>query len=354
MQHKPRGLPTWKKIGFSILICVSAALLLYLPCELTYRTVHRIPLRLFNRSLPEDPRTLSDSDASAMDFNSVHYYEIFRPSANPILYYEPKPGFSKGAVQINTHGFRDHEYSLKKPTGTTRIVVLGDSIIWGHRLVLSETFAKQLEALLNERLDGHYEVLNFGVSGYSLQQEVEQYISKARQFDPDLAILGLCINDYLYSSIEGDFFAAQNGGLFSKSYLFNDLIVKVNYLLHHQFGVPQRYLEHIVDVRGQLERLQEASPNIPWLVLMFPQLQNVENYQAQREHQILTQPARDLGFQVRDLLGDYRKFSRQPLGVDHIHPNRLGNKIAAEAAYDALVRSGIISPAEQAADLEQD
>ena len=44
----------------------------------------------------------------------------------------------------------------------------------------------------------------------------------------------------------------------------------------------------------------------------------------------------------------------QPLGVDHIHPNRLGNKIAAEAAYDALVRSGIISPAEQAADLEQD
>ena len=354
MKRMPHALPVWKKICFSIVLCIFAIVLLYLPCEITYRIIHGIPIQLFSRSLPEDPRTLSDGDTSAMDFDSVHYYEIFRPSENSILYYEPKPGFSKGAVQINSHGFRDREYPLKKPAGTTRIVVIGDSIIWGHGVVLEDTFAKQLETLLNNRLDGTYEVLNFGVSGYSLQQEVEQYIARASEFDPDFGILGLCINDYLYSSLEGDFFALKDGGLFARSHLINDLMLKINHVLHRQLGIPQRYLEHVVDVRGQLERLQKASPDVPWLVLMFPQLEDVDNYRGYREHQILTQPARDLGFTVRDLLGDYRQFSTQPIGVDHIHPNRLGNKIAAEAAYDALVSSGIISPAEQAADLEQD
>jgi len=354
-KQESKKLPVWKKIGFAVVVNIVAAGLLYLPCEITYRLIYDIPIQISGNRTPEDSRQFDDLDTSPMDFESIHYYEIFRPSDNPVLYYEPKPGFSKGAVTINSHGFRDHEYPLKKPPGTTRIVVLGDSVIWGHGLVLEDTFPKQLEVLLNDRLDGNYEVLNFGVSGYSLQQEVEQYIARASQFDPDFSILGLCVNDHFYSSIEGDFFKNDDdAGLFSKSYFLNTLILTTSQILNRQFGVPQRYLERVVDVTGQMKRLREASSDTPWLVLMFPLLADVDNYQSHQDHQILTQPARDQGFTVRDLLEDYQRVSTRPLGVDHIHPNRFGNGIAAEAAYNSLVSSGMVSAKQQASATVQD
>ena len=42
-------------------------------------------------------------------------------------------------------------------------------------LALEDSFPKQLERLLNERLDRPFEVLNFAVSGYSTMQEVELF-----------------------------------------------------------------------------------------------------------------------------------------------------------------------------------
>ena len=335
-------LPLWKKCVFALVAFLFFAAVLYFPSEVVFRLSQGIPVHVFNDAMTHDKSVLSGDNITAMDFDSVHYYEIFQKSDNPILFYEPKPAFSKGAVHINSHGFRDREFDLAKPADTTRIVVLGDSVIWGHGIVLADTFAKQLEDLLNERLEDNYEVLNFGVSGYSLQQEVEQYIDRASKFEPDIAILGLCINDSLYSSVEGDFFTAQDGSLFSKSYLFGNLLVKIDQLLHRYLKVPQKYLEHVVNVPAQMKRLKDASPGVSWLILMFPRLDNLDNYKGLPEHQILTQPARNLGLSVRDLLADYRKYASQPLSIDPIHPNRLGNKIAAEAAYDALLQNGMI------------
>lgn len=340
-------LSLWKKCFFTIVIFFFFVAVMHLPCEVIYRLSQGIPVYLFNEPLPHDETVRPEGDTRTMDFNSVHYYEIFQKSKNPILFYEPKPGFSKGAVQINADGFRDREFTLLKPEETTRIVVLGDSVIWGHGIVLADTFAKQLEHLLNERLDGNYEVLNFGVSGYSLQQEVEQYIARASQFDPDISILGLCVNDAVYSSVEGDFFKAQDGSLFSKSYLFGDLMVKIDQVLYDYFGVPGKYLQHVVDVPTQMARLKDASSDVSWLVLMFPRLDNLDNYKSLTDHRVLTQPARNLGFSVRDLLADYQNHSAEELSIDPIHPNRLGNTIAAEAAYDALLQNGMIQPREQ-------
>ena len=344
MMKSNSPLSLWKKFFFATIAFFLFATTLYFPCEVTYRLSQGIPVHLLNTAMSqeEDKTTRSGNDTTTMDFDSVHYYEIFQRSENPILFYEPKPGFSKGAVQINSHGFRDREFERLKPAGTTRIVVLGDSVVWGHGIILADTFAKQLENLLNDRLKGKYEVINFGVSGYSLQQEVEQYIERASKYDPDIAILGLCINDSIYSSVEGDFFSQQNGSLFSKSYLLSRLMVKFDRVLHDVFGVPEKYLQHFVDVSGELTRLRDASPDVSWLVLMFPRLDNLNNYQSHADHRILTQPARNLGFSVRDLLADYQNHSDEKLSIDPIHPNRLGNTIAAKAAYDALLQNGMI------------
>ncbi len=338
---RPR-LPWWKKTLFASVAFVAAMLPLYFVAEVCYRRVHDIPVLPHRAKQGNDTRQLSSQDTSAMDFESVYYYEIFRESTNPVLYYEPKPNFQKGAVHINSHGFRDREYTLEKPAGTTRIVVLGDSVIWGHGIVIEDTFAKQLEALLAQHFEGHFEVLNFGVSGYSLQQEIELFFERARRFDPDVVILGTSVNDLQYSSLEGDFFRGQASGIFTKSYVADALATGASYLLTRYLGVPPRYLERVVDVQLHLARAKREAPDVRWMLLMFPLLENFRNYELQWYHDAMIEPARALGFVVRDLRYDFQRFPESSLGIDHIHPNRFGNQIAAYAALDTLRSSGLL------------
>jgi lysophospholipase L1-like esterase len=338
------ALPRWKKLAFACATIVVILVPLYAIGEVSYRRIHGIPVLLRTPEPEPERAALAPGDTRAMDFDSVYYYEIFRESDDPVLFYEPRPGFARGAVRINSQGFRDREFTLEKPAGTIRIAVLGDSVVWGHGIRIEDTFPKQLEELLAERAVGRYEVLNFGVSGYSLQQEVEQFLVRARRFHPDIVILGTSVNDLQYSSVEGDYFQRQNSGIFERSYLKGALATSASYLLTRYFGVPPRYLERIVEVQYHLERAKSADPDVRWMVLMFPLLENFSHYELQWYHDAILDPARRLGFVVHDLRPDFARFPEASLGIDHIHPNRLGNHVAAEAALDTLFQSGWVEP----------
>src|SRR5262245_26253466 len=56
-------------------------------------------------------------------------------------------GASEG--RINHEGWRDHDYTVAKPPGVTRILVLGDSYVQALQVPLDSTFHKQLERRLN-------------------------------------------------------------------------------------------------------------------------------------------------------------------------------------------------------------
>lgn len=139
----------------------------------------------------------------------------FQLSDNPRLVFEPVPGMTvphreEGGVELfyeypgtaNRLGYRDRNHPVDKPPGTTRIVVLGDSIAagWG----IDETgnaFPALVEAALQEDGGGdpeaerEMEVLNFAVTGYNTAQEVETLASRALPYDPDLVLLAYCLND---------------------------------------------------------------------------------------------------------------------------------------------------------------
>ena len=46
-------------------------------------------------------------------------------------------------LKINSRGLRDREYSLQKPPGTKRILVLGDSYVWGYGVSNEERFLRK-------------------------------------------------------------------------------------------------------------------------------------------------------------------------------------------------------------------
>lgn len=69
------------------------------------------------------------------------------------------------------------DYTIEKKAGVFRILVLGDSISYGQGVKKTETFSKQLENMLNERIvraggEKRFEVINTGFCGIDTTDEL--------------------------------------------------------------------------------------------------------------------------------------------------------------------------------------
>ncbi|MFA6357359.1 MAG: SGNH/GDSL hydrolase family protein [Candidatus Omnitrophota bacterium] len=133
--------------------------------------------------------------------------KIVRCSLDPKIIFELKPNtetiftgqhvkIPPTTIKISSQGIRDGEYSINKPLGVYRVVILGDSVAFGWGVELEQTFGKYLEKMLNEYGAQKYEVINFSVPGYNTVQEVATLESKCLLYRPDLVIFSICGNDY--------------------------------------------------------------------------------------------------------------------------------------------------------------
>ena len=99
-------------------------------------------------------------------------------------------------LTTNSRGLRDREYPYAKPTGTKRILVLGDSFTWGYGVADDETFAEVLEQRL-QSVEGKWEVINTGVSGWGTDQEYLYLTQEGFDYSPDIVVLALFLgNDF--------------------------------------------------------------------------------------------------------------------------------------------------------------
>jgi lysophospholipase L1-like esterase len=111
---------------------------------------------------------------------------------DPALSYTLRPGTCTlsnpvytNEYRINTLGVRDDEESLKQPD----IVVLGDSLSMGMGVEQDETYANQLERMLNRK------VLNTGISSYGTARELGmlQRVDRSRA---RYLLIQYCSNDF--------------------------------------------------------------------------------------------------------------------------------------------------------------
>jgi hypothetical protein len=105
--------------------------------------------------------------------------------------------FAGVPVHINSLGFRDtREYSLDKPPGTFRILVLGDSVTFGHGALPDTTYPFLLEQRLKQwRPDVNWQVWNLGVPGYNTTTELKYLERVGPRYQPDLVVIGFFEND---------------------------------------------------------------------------------------------------------------------------------------------------------------
>jgi len=322
---------------------------------------------------------------------------FIRPSQNPQRIYEATPNTNgygwETRININNHGFRGREYSLNKPAGTFRIVVIGDSITFGNRLAPEENYPAVLESLY-QQASKSVEVLNLGLGGYDTLQEVATLKDIGLQFDPDLVILGYCINDigvasgnvnyirrlqqyghWIYHSRLAQFIRVQLDRIelkqfakqanrtesFDETYanvmadiradtrlhgLMNNLQTELaNGNLKQPFTSDYAQENRIRRLRFAFEQLKQlqiqgSEKDFDVMVLNFPFLLEV-NHQASFDliRQIVRHEAERLDFGMIDLHPVFSSAGFERLMIkpdDGIHPNATGHQLAAKVLFDAI------------------
>lgn len=135
---------------------------------------------------------------------SIETNMYFEP--DPYTGYRLKPG-GTGTYQMgipgvaNSHGHRDVEVPLKKPSGVFRILVLGDSFTVGTNVRQEEAYPKALERHLKRVYGSKIEVVNAGVGGWDPLQYAQYYEHYGYRFEPDLILVGFFVGNDTFSPI---------------------------------------------------------------------------------------------------------------------------------------------------------
>ncbi|MDC0358951.1 SGNH/GDSL hydrolase family protein [Oligoflexia bacterium] len=211
-------------------------------------------------TLEEFQRVMVESDERDLKSDrSVSLRSIIAPHPSLQIMYELRPNLSvkfQGVpLQTNDCGMRGPQHSLARDQNTLRIALLGDSFAFGWGVKHEESFAAQLESVLNGYLKGEQEVevLNFSVPGYSTFQEVALFEEKGLDFDPDLVLVYFVNNDFglpfFIKNIYGSGGVISGQKYAKKSRAKHDLAIRKQ----------QKRLERMLDPNRALRRLSELT-----------------------------------------------------------------------------------------------
>jgi lysophospholipase L1-like esterase len=103
---------------------------------------------------------------------------------------------------INAQGFRGPELKSSSSPKLFRILCIGDSLTFGTGVEEADTWPRQLEALLRERVkERDVEVVNLSVEGWSSAQYRDAWARFGPELVPDLVIFGWSVNDLPGTSV---------------------------------------------------------------------------------------------------------------------------------------------------------
>ncbi len=174
--------------------------------------------------------------------------------------------FAGVPVRINNLGFRDpRNYSLAKGPKTFRIVVLGDSVTFGHGSVYEHSYPYLLEQkLVQWRPDVDWQVWNLAVPGYNTSQELEHLKEIGPQFSPDLVIVGFFENDLF------DNLPPQSPGMvriaaaamlsFAQRHVYSIELYKRVYLqLAWKFSASDKFRQRLENINSEEQQLRKTT-----------------------------------------------------------------------------------------------
>lgn len=122
-------------------------------------------------------------------FNSFLPYQWRDSNVTNLSYWDD----GRVVYQFNQWGLRGPDFPLVTPSGVRRILLLGGTSTFGIGVAEKETISVRLEALLNEKRPGSFQVINGGLWALSAEEQWAFVKGQGFNFKPE-GILWLCEN----------------------------------------------------------------------------------------------------------------------------------------------------------------
>jgi lysophospholipase L1-like esterase len=260
-------------------------------------------------------------------------------------------------LDVNRHGFRGGKIPVRKPPGTFRIMILGDSSAFGYGVGQEEVFAPVMEMELARLLPGRkIEVINAAVPGYTTFSSSRFFLDRGMAFAPDVVMVAhnndpdadwdedrnraatgpgrggmkLLYRSGLYMLLRKEILNAR---LKNESRLFNRPPAGQ--------GVPR------VSPTGLEENLNSIGDgcrriNARFVVVSMPLMEDGDETLT-RYREIMKKSAARHGGEFIDIYGEWQEGDTEGLFLDDVHPNaaghgRIGKTLARRLVEEKLVK----------------
>ena len=263
-----------------------------------------------------------------------HPLDIYTDSQNPRLLYRLRAHehvlydglmvkLPVTTILTNSRGFRDSDWSREKPAGTSRIVILGDSMAFGLGVEQDQTFPSVLENML-QREGERYEVLNMAVPGYNTLQEVELFREEGSFYEPDQTILQSLANDWENITRVKQLFDTMHTRM-PKEPPYSPAVEKA---VFEQLWLEMRNMtfeDKWTSVEGPLRELHEQVNGTPVIILSF-------SFDLQKT-KALDIVGAELGWPVLHIADIYldKPYSKMIVHPKDVHPSPEAHHLIAQA-----------------------
>lgn len=294
---------------------------------------------------------------------SEAYYRYIYDQSDALGVLKTNEHWMQKHIVYNNFQLRDdHNYSVAKTPGVTRIGVIGDSLAFAYGVTnVEDRYSDILEKKL-QKAGKKVEIYNLGIPGIDTCGEIEQY-KRYSFFNFDMTIWGFYLNDIqpCNDASTGKQLLLQARQIHSptikwltdRSYLLNFLYWKLSASHQKTFAalknadLSQYHNPPVVNLEKQsiasLSALLQNGPNgkRPVVVIILPYLYAIgPNYPAKNQHRLIHDWIAQTGLTtIVDLLPDlinYKPSQVEAYPTDP-HPNKMVHEIAAEKLYKVIL-----------------
>lgn len=331
-------------------------------------TVIEIGLRVIDHLSHETLEDAGNRQAPSIDDpdREVTLGEIIRPSSDADIIYELIPTsryrFKGHAVEINTAGFRGPSLPRVPPTGTVRIVGIGDSSMFGWGVAQDETYLARMEQALAELHPGtRWQTVNTAVPGYNTAMEVATLRVKGLAFQPDVVVVGFSGNDL---DLPNFLYRSENYFRLDKSFLRMTLDRVLGSTAPRTGLMPAPFDHQAKRYLREPERVPEAYRHMVGEAGVLNAMQELASLARIHEFQVLVLGTRHLhplakracalhAFEVVEGIGTWRRHveargltderAAWQLNAADPHPNSAAHSVVATAIVEYGERRGLFS-----------